>query len=93
MKSAENNCGEGRNGSALRPHISHKKARILKSGYGLACPPERQTLRQELVYTVFARKIPVTELAPNFSSSRFMSVKLMPVVRISSISKTSRPSI
>lgn len=25
MKSAENNCGERRNGSALRPHISHKK--------------------------------------------------------------------
>ena len=29
MKSAENNCGEGRNGSAIRLHISYKKARIL----------------------------------------------------------------
>lgn len=25
MKSAENNCGEGRNGSALRPHTRHEK--------------------------------------------------------------------
>jgi len=28
MKSAENNCGEGRNESALRPHTRHKKVSI-----------------------------------------------------------------
>ena len=31
MKSAENNCGEGRNGSALRPHFERKKPRFEKS--------------------------------------------------------------
>lgn len=37
MKSAENNCGEGLIRYALRPHTRHEKARILRSGYGLAC--------------------------------------------------------
>lgn len=30
MKSAENNCGEGRNESALRPHTRHKKSLDMK---------------------------------------------------------------
>lgn len=92
MKSAENNCGEGRNGSASPAHQT-RKSPYPQIRIRACVPQERQTLRQELVYTVFARKIPITELAPNFSNSRFMSVKLIPVVRISSISKTSRPSM
>jgi len=39
MKSAENNCGEGRNESALRPHTRHKKVSIWKSylNFNLQC--------------------------------------------------------
>ena len=34
MKSAENNCGEGRNGSALRPHTRHEKRLSNNSNLG-----------------------------------------------------------
>ena len=32
MKSAENNCGEGRNGSALRPHTSDQDTGLRAAG-------------------------------------------------------------
>lgn len=92
MKSAENNCGEGRNGSALRPHTRHEKPVSSDQDTGLRAAGATDAPAGVSLYG-FARKIPITELAPNFSNSRFMSVKLIPVVRISSISKTSRPSM